>query len=103
MERAGTAGPEHNGGMVLREPKWWAVAAVWLGTLIAAVLIAVGVAGPFVYAGLTLAAAVAVVVGIIAQLAVGEQYGFVERLVATCCGSFVLVLLVALVRLVAGT
>jgi hypothetical protein len=33
---------------------------------------------------------------------VGEQDGFVERLVATVCGAFLLVLVVALVRLVAG-
>ncbi len=88
--------------MVVREPKWWAVAAVWLGTLIAAVLIAVGVGGPSVYVGLALAAALAVVVGIAAQLVVGEQDGFVERLVATCCGSFAVVLVVALVRLITG-
>jgi hypothetical protein len=88
--------------MSLTEPKWWAVAAVWVGTLIAAGIIAATVQGSFVWAGLTLAGAVAVVLGMVAQLAVGEQQGFVERLTATACGSFVLVLLVALVRLVAG-
>ena len=88
--------------MILSQPKWWAVAAVWAGTLIAAIVLAATVPGAFVWAALTLAAAVAVVVGMVVQLAVGEQVGFVERLVATACGSFLLVLLVALVRLVAG-
>jgi hypothetical protein len=88
--------------MTLSEPKWWAVGAVWLGTLIAAGIIAATVAGSFVWAVLTLAVAVSVVIGIVVQLAVGEQHGFVERLTATVCGSLVLVLLVALVRLLAG-
>ncbi|HEY0374749.1 MAG TPA: hypothetical protein VGC94_08125 [Amnibacterium sp.] len=88
--------------MTLTQPKWWAVAAVWAGTLLAACVLAATVHGSFVWAALTLAAAVAVVIGIVVQLAVGEQDGFVERLVATACGSFALVLVVALVRLVAG-
>ena len=88
--------------MSLTEPKWWAVAAVWVGTVIAAGIIAATVHGSFVWAGLTLAGAVAMVLGIVVQLAVGEQKGFVERLTATACGSFLLVLLVALVRLVVG-
>ncbi|HET6826690.1 MAG TPA: hypothetical protein VFH64_12240 [Amnibacterium sp.] len=88
--------------MILSQPKWWAVGAVWAGTLVAAIVLAAAVQGPFVWVALTLTATVAVVVGIVVQLAVGEQVGFVERLVATACGSFLLVLLVALVRLVAG-
>ena len=88
--------------MTLSQPKWWAVAAVWVGTLVAAIVLASSVPGSFVWAALTLTGAVAVVVGMVVQLAVGEQVGFVERLVATACGSFLLVLLVALVRLVAG-
>jgi hypothetical protein len=88
--------------VILSQPKWWAVAAVWLGTLIAAIVLAAAVPGTFVWVALALTAEVAVVVGIVVQLAVGEQVGFVERLVATACGSFLLVLLVALVRLVAG-
>jgi len=88
--------------VILSQPKWWAVAAVWLGTLIAAIVLAAAIPGTFVWVGLALTAEVAVVVGIVVQLAVGEQVGFVERLVATACGSFLLVLLVALVRLVAG-
>jgi hypothetical protein len=88
--------------VILSQPKWWAVGAVWAGTLVAAIVLAAAVQGPFVWVALTLTATVAVVVGIVVQLAVGEQVGFVERLVATACGSFLLVLLVALVRLVAG-
>jgi hypothetical protein len=88
--------------VILTEPKWWAVAAVWAGSLVAAVIIAVGVPSPMVWAVLTLAVATSVVVGMVVQLAVGEQDGFVDRLVATVCGTFLLVLIVALVRLVAG-
>jgi hypothetical protein len=96
------SGARQNGRMTLAQPKWWAVLAVWVGTLVAAVALAASVPGPFVWAALTLTAAVAVVIGIVVQLAVGEQDGFVERLVATACGAFALVLVVALVRLVAG-
>jgi hypothetical protein len=88
--------------MRVREPRWWAVAAVWAGTLIAVLLIALAVPEPTVWTGLTLAGALSVVIGMIVQLAVGEQDGFVQRLVWTACGSFALVLLAALVRLVAG-
>jgi hypothetical protein len=88
--------------MRLTEPKWWAVLAVWVGTLAAAATIAATVPGSLVWAVLTLAIAVSVVIGIVVQLAVGEQDGFVERLVAIAGGSFLLVLLVALVRLIAG-
>jgi hypothetical protein len=100
--RPGRRDGRHNDQVILSQPKWWAVAAVWLGTLIAAIVLAAAVSGTFVWAALALTAEVAVVVGIVVQLAVGEQVGFVERLVATACGSFLLVLLVALVRLVAG-
>jgi hypothetical protein len=100
--RPGRRDGRHNGAVILSQPKWWAVAAVWLGTLIAAIVLAAAVSGTFVWVALALTAEVAVVVGIVVQLAVGEQVGFVERLVATACGSFLLVLLVALVRLVAG-
>ncbi len=98
----GRSDGRHNGPVILSQPKWWAVGAVWVGTLAAAILLAAAVPGSFVWAALTLTVAVAVVVGIVVQLVVGEQVGFVERLVATVCGSFLLVLLVALVRLVAG-
>jgi hypothetical protein len=84
------------------DAKRWAIAAVWAGTLVAAVLIAATVSGPFVYAVLALAAAVATVVGMTVQLAVGEQQGFVGRLIAGTCGSFGILLVVALVRLVVG-
>jgi hypothetical protein len=88
--------------MSLAQPRWWAVVAVWAGTLVAAAVLAATVPGAFVWAALALTEAVAVVIGIVVQLAVGEQDGFVERLVATACGCFALVLLAALVRLVAG-
>jgi hypothetical protein len=84
------------------DAKRWAVAAVWVGTLVAAVLIAATVSGPFVYAGLALAAAVAMVASMAVQLVVGEQQGFVGRLIASTCGSFGILLVVALVRLAVG-
>jgi hypothetical protein len=84
------------------DAKRWAVAAVWAATLVAGVLIAVTVHGPFVYAALALATAVALVAGMIVQLAVGEQTGFVGRFIASATGSFGVLLLVALVRLLVG-
>lgn len=84
------------------DAKRWSIAAVWAATLVAAALIAVSVPGPLVYAALTLADAIAFVVGMIVQLVVGEQEGFVGRLTAIACGSFGIVLLVALIRLLAG-
>jgi hypothetical protein len=84
------------------DAKRWSVAAVWAATLVAGVVIAVSVPGPLVYAALTLADAIAFVIGMIAQLAVGEQVGFVARLTAIACGSFAIVLLVALIRLLVG-
>ncbi|MGN6744277.1 MAG: hypothetical protein ACTHJL_13430 [Amnibacterium sp.] len=88
--------------MRLAEPRWWAVAAVWAGTLLAVVIITVAVPGATVWTGLTLAGALSVVVGMVVQLAVGEQDGFVQRMVWTACGSFALVLLAALVRAIVG-
>jgi hypothetical protein len=84
------------------DAKRWAVVAVWAGTTVAAVAIDAAVQGPFVFTALALTVAVAVVVGMIVQLAVGEQDGFVGRLVASVCGSFGVVVLAALVRLVVG-
>jgi hypothetical protein len=84
------------------DAKRGAVAAVWVGTLAAGVLIAVTVPGPFVYAALALATAVALVAGMIVQLMVGEQAGFVSRFIASATGSFGVLLLVALVRLLVG-
>ena len=74
-----------------------AVVAVWVLTLIGVVLIDAVVPDPHALSWLALALPLAVVAGIVAQLAVAEQRGFVLRLAATACGSFVLVLLGALV------
>ena len=74
-----------------------AVVAVWVLTLIGVVLIDVLVPDPHALSWLALALPLAVVAGIVAQLAVAEQRGFVVRLAATAGGSFVLVLLGALV------
>jgi hypothetical protein len=73
-----------------------AVVAVWLLTLIGVVLIDVFVPDPHALSWLALALPLAVVAGIVAQLAVAEQRGFVVRLAATTAGSLVLVLLGAL-------
>jgi hypothetical protein len=78
-----------------------AVVAVWALTLVGVVLIDVAAPDAHALTWLALALPLAVVAGIIAQLAVAEQRGFVVRLAATASGSFVLVLIGALVALIA--
>ena len=78
-----------------------AVVAVWALTLIGVVLIDAFVPDPHALSWLALALPIAVVAGIVAQLAVAEQRGFVVRLGATATGSFVLVLAGAVVALAA--
>ena len=77
-----------------------AIVAVWALTLVGVVLIDVFVPDPHALSWLALALPLAIVAGMVAQLAVAEQQGFVRRLAATTTGSFVLVLLAALVALV---
>ncbi|MDH2444122.1 hypothetical protein QDR37_09210 [Amnibacterium sp. CER49] len=79
-----------------------AVVAVWAGVLVAVVLVAALVHGPVVYAVLALVAMIAVAVAMTVQLAVGEQHGFVARVMASSCGAFALVLVGAAIRAVAG-
>lgn len=79
-----------------------AVVAVWAGVLVAVVLVAALVRGPVVYAVLALVAMIAVAVAMTVQLAVGEQRGFVTRVMASSCGAFLLVLVGAAVRALAG-
>jgi hypothetical protein len=76
-----------------------AVVAVWAVTLVGVVVIDVAVPGIDALAWLALALPLAVVLGIVGQLAVAEQRGFVIRLAAAAGGSFVLVLLGAGVAL----
>jgi hypothetical protein len=76
-----------------------AVVAVWLLTLIGVVLIDVLVPDAHALSWLALALPLAIVAGIIGQLAVAEQRGFVVRLAATATGSFVLVLVGAAVAI----
>jgi hypothetical protein len=76
-----------------------AVVAVWVLTLVGVVLIDVFVPDVHALSWLALALPLAVVAGIVGQLAVAEQRGFVVRLAATASGSFVLVLLGAVVAL----
>jgi hypothetical protein len=78
-----------------------AVIGVWAATLVAGVAVAVAAPGPLVYVYLALTLALAVVVAFITQLAVGEQVGFVARLIACTCGSLAIILLVALIRALA--
>jgi hypothetical protein len=73
------------------------VVAVWVLTLIGVVLIAVVVPDANALSWLALALPLALVAGMVGQLAVAEQRGFVVRLAATACGSFVIVLIGALV------
>jgi len=81
-------------------PARLAVVAVWLLTLVGVVLIDLFVPEAQVLSWLALALPLAIVAGMVAQLAVAEQRGFVLRLAATASGSFVLVLLGALAAIV---
>jgi len=74
-----------------------AVVAVWVLTLLGVVLIDVFVPDVQALSWLALALPLAIVVGIVGQLAVAEQRGFVLRLAATATGSFVIVVVGALV------
>lgn len=76
-----------------------AVVAVWVITLVGVVLIDVFVPDAHALSWLALALPLAIVAGIVGQLAVAEQRGFVVRLAATASGSFVLVLLGAAVAI----
>lgn len=71
--------------------------AVWVLTVIGVTVIDVRVPGVEALAWLALALPLAVVVGIVAQLAVADQRGFVMRLAAAATGSFILVLVGAVV------
>lgn len=76
-----------------------AVVAVWALTLVGVVLIDVQVPDAEALSWLALALPLAIVAGMIGQLAVAEQRGFVVRLAATASGSLVLVVLGAIVAL----
>lgn len=79
-----------------------AVAAVWVATAIGVIAVVALDPGPAASIRLALALALSVVVGIVAQLAVGQQRGFVVRLAASTAGSFLIVCAGALVALAAG-
>jgi len=76
-----------------------AVVAVWALTLVGVVLIDALVPDPHALSWLALALPLAVVAGMVGQLAVADQRGFVVRLAASAGGSFVLVCIAALVAL----
>jgi hypothetical protein len=76
-----------------------AVVAVWVLTLIGVVAIDLRFPDAQALSWLALALPLAIVVGVVGQLAVAEQQGFVVRLGATASGSFVLVLIGAVVAL----
>ena len=73
-----------------------AVVAVWVATLIGVVLIDVFAPAARALSWLALELPLAIVAGIVGQLAVAEQRGFVVRLAAAATGSFVLVAIVAI-------
>jgi hypothetical protein len=77
-----------------------AVVGVWALTLVGVVVIVALVPGVDALTWLALALPLAVVAGVVGQLAVAEQRGFVVRLAATATGSLVLVLLGAAVALI---
>ena len=78
-----------------------AVIAVWALTLVGVVVVVAIVPGTAALTWLALTVPLAVVAGIVGQVAVGEQHGFVLRLSAAATGSFVIVLLGAAVALLA--
>ncbi len=79
-----------------------APAAVWAVTVLGVVLALTLTTRPDVFSWLALTLTLAVVAGMVAQLVVGEQHGFVLRLAITACGSFALVALGGLVALALG-
>ena len=79
-----------------------AVVAVWAATLAGVAVIVALVPGAGALTWLALALGLAVVAGMVAQLVVGEQHGFVLRLAASTSGSFLLVCAGAVVALAAA-
>jgi hypothetical protein len=75
---------------------------VQLLTLVGAVVTVALVHGPQAFAWLALVLALSVVVGFVAQIAVGEQQGFVVRSAATSTGSLGIVALGALAATLLG-
>jgi hypothetical protein len=78
-----------------------AVVVVWALTLVGVAVIDLTVPDAQALSWLALALPLAIVAGMVAQLAVAEQRGFLLRLAATAGGSFVLVVLGAGVALAA--
>lgn len=78
---------------------WWSVGVVWAATLVAALALALG--GPVGAAAelSTLVLAVAVVLSFVLQLVVADRIGFVARLTASVCGSFVIVVATTVIGL----
>jgi hypothetical protein len=89
-------------GLVARENalmnrQRWGIAIAWIGTLAAAVVIGMRVPNGVLLEALALELAIAVVGGFALQLATGEPEGILQRLTASAVGSFVIVLVAALV------
>lgn len=78
---------------------WWSVGVVWAATLAAALALALnGPAGATAQLS-TLILAVAVVLSFVLQLVVADRIGFVARLTASVCGSFVIVVATTVIGL----
>ncbi len=75
---------------------WWTLWVMWGVTLVAGIAVLVAFAGHSLLP-LTLVLALGVVASFGVQLAVADRVGFVERVAASACGSFVLVMLFALI------
>lgn len=73
------------------------IGIAWAATLVAAVAVGMRVPRASLLEALGIELAVAVVAGFALQLAAGGPDGIVQRLTASVCGSFLLVLLAALV------
>lgn len=76
---------------------WWSVAAVWVATIAAAVVVGAVQRPAAVLAALPLVLAGAVVVAFAVQLVVADRIGFVHRLTASASGAFAIVLVGGLV------
>jgi hypothetical protein len=78
---------------------WWSIWVVWAATLAGAAALVIALPGRALPL-LPLLLAVALVAAFGLQLVVADRVGLVVRLTASACGSFVIVLVAALLALV---
>src|SRR5947209_2577336 len=86
---AAGAGPGHNRGMN-EKVRYGSIGVVWLAAAVFAVLIGLLARETLYATWISLALAVCVLLGLIAQLATQQKIGFVNRLAASVAGAFVI-------------